>query len=88
MSATVSVLCLMNCVQWVEQRLQRVKPEAQPWVRITLESARREAGAAFEALRSAARHGDPEARAALDAFVASLAIAGAQDHSRESTTLR
>ena len=79
MSARVNrVLGLLNCLEWVEDELRRSEPEAQHWVRVTLEPARRAAGTAFEALRSAARRGDPKARVALDAFVASLAINDAQ----------
>ena len=79
MSARVNrVLRLLNCMEWVEDELRRSEPEAQHWVRVTLEPARRAAGTAFEALRSAARRGDPKARVALDAFVASLAINDAQ----------
>jgi hypothetical protein len=88
MSATVNVLGLLNCVEWVEHQLQRSEPDAQHWVRATLEPARRAVGTAFEALRSAARRGDPTAQGALDALVASLAIYDAQNHSREPTTLR
>ena len=88
MSATVNVLCLLNCVEWVEHELQHSVPAAQPWVRVTLESARRAAGTAFEALRSAARRGDPTAQMALDTLVASLAMNDAQKHSREPAALR
>lgn len=88
MSATVNVLCLLNCVDRVERDLQHSEPAARPWVRIALESARREAGTAFEALRSAARRGDPTAQIALDALVASLAVNDAQSHAREPATLR
>ena len=72
------VLGLLNCLEWVEDELRRNEPEAQQWVRATLEAARRAAGTAFEALRSGARRGDPEAQMALDALVASLAINDAQ----------
>jgi hypothetical protein len=72
------VLRLMNCLEWVEDELRRSEPGAQDWVRATLEPARRAAGTAFEALRSAARRGDSKAKADLDALVASLRITDAQ----------
>ena len=79
MSASVNrVIRSLNCVEWVEHQLQRSEPEGQHWVRVTLEPARRAAGTAFEALRSAARRGDPKAHVALDALVASLAMSDAQ----------
>jgi predicted NBD/HSP70 family sugar kinase len=62
------VLRLLACVNRVEDELRRSQSEPRDG------SARRTAGTAFEALRSAARRGDPNARVALDAFVASLAI--------------
>jgi hypothetical protein len=75
MSARLNqVLCLLHCVVWLENELRRSEPEAQHWVRATLEAARRVADTAFEALRSAARRGDPNAQVALDGLVASLAI--------------
>jgi hypothetical protein len=73
------VLGLLNCLGWVEDELRCSEPETQDRVRVALEPARRAAGRAFEALRSAARHGDPKARVALDAFVASLALHDAQE---------
>jgi hypothetical protein len=73
------VLGLLNCLGWVEDELRRSEPAAHDGVRAMLEPARRAAGTAFEALRAAARRGDPKARVALDAFVASLAIHDAQE---------
>ena len=79
MSARVKrVLRLLICLEWVEDELRRSEPEAQDRVRVTLEPARRAARTVFEALRSAARRGDPKAQMALNAFVASLAINDAQ----------
>ena len=62
------LLRLLACVNRVGDELRPSPSEPRDW------SARRTAGTAFEALRSAARRGDPNARVALDAFVASLAI--------------
>ena len=60
------VLHSLGHVERLEAELQNTDWARQGWIRVALVSARDAANIAFDALRHAARRGDPEAEVALN----------------------
>ena len=64
------VLHSLERVETLEAVLQKTDWAGQGWIRVALVSARETANHALEALRHAARRGDPEAEVALNVLSA------------------
>jgi|SoiMethySBSTD1v2_1073268.scaffolds.fasta_scaffold857288_2 hypothetical protein len=64
------VLHSLQRVETLETELHNTDWTGQGWIRVALVSARERASHALEALRHAARRGDPEAEVALNVLSA------------------